>query len=509
MAVIPTITGALSGLRTIGEAGPRPPRGCGASPPPCPPGQEPICMPSGKWRCVGRKPPPPPPGCSGSAPRCPHGASAQCVDGQWKCQAPPGGCIGDPLPCPSGQRPLCQNGKWTCTQACGPKPTYPCSNNQTWKCINGEWQCTGAGGPGGPGGGEGGFFDEELFKWFEGIVKNLLGRLEGPVPAPEMRAAIANLNKIVSTPLARLDVSDIDEAIRGLGKIQMTDVDKAIRELRGIEVPQTGQRPELQQAMQALERQLGGVGDIGAFREFVTGTRVPELRAEPFTETEEAARRVATFDQLEVDRQQAKRNVIEQMGGLGHTPTSGLVARALQNVDRQFDQERSRRETALHLEGINIRERRRSEADALMGQLAGFGLQEQQLTSGTAQALANLGISLDQLSLQEKQVVAQIQGMIGNLGLSQAQQEAAIQQIIGQLGLGKATLLSERELGARAQNIQALTGAGTLGGQLTGLQEARFPMMANIAALLPALARDNLQLALQLFGGFGGLQGVL
>lgn len=119
--------------------------------------------------------------------------------------------------------------------------------------------------------------------------------------------------------------------------------------------------------------------------------RVPELRGEPFTQTEEAGRRVQAFDNLNRQRGMAKARVLEELGTLGHAPTSGTVVRALASVDRQFDQLQAQGENQLLLEGTQIRDQRRAQADELMSALTGYGFTSSGLGSELNAGLGTFG----------------------------------------------------------------------------------------------------------------------
>lgn len=125
--------------------------------------------------------------------------------------------------------------------------------------------------------------------------------------------------------------------------------------------------------------------------------RVPELRGEPFTETEEAGRRVKAFDSLNRERTRAKQRVIEQMGELGHGSQSGTITRALRKVDDAFDALQAAGENQLLLEGTRIREDRRRVADMLEQGLTGFGFTTSGLGSeilGGATGFSDTGLGL-------------------------------------------------------------------------------------------------------------------
>ena len=134
-------------------------------------------------------------------------------------------------------------------------------------------------------------------------------------------------------------------------------------------------------------------------------SRISELRQAPFSAGEDAALRAAAFDQLEQDRSAAKQRVLEQLGGMGHAPTSGIVARALQEVDQQYDQFRAQNTNQLAMYGIQLKDQRGAQADALEQSLSAMGGIDQQAEMAWKQAQVQAGLSASEVEVGWQQEV--------------------------------------------------------------------------------------------------------
>jgi hypothetical protein len=153
----------------------------------------------------------------------------------------------------------------------------------------------------------------------------------------------------------------------------------------------------------------------------------------------------------------AKQKVLEQLGGLGHAPTSGPVLNALQEVDRRFDSLHAQGENHLLLEGTRIRDERRANADRLMA-----GLPE---------------LALSEAGLNEEQFRSMAQALTSGMGT------------LGSINLGN-----------RGLDLNVASQFGDMVNQIVGMDEMRMRDAVTIAAMLPQMQNENIRLALQLFG---------
>lgn len=71
--------------------------------------------------------------------------------------------------------------------------------------------------------------------------------------------------------------------------------------------------------------------------ETLLNQRIQELLGPAYTNSQMDLMQTQALDPLEVQRQQAKQQVIQRMASHGVPPSSGIVERALEDVDRQFN----------------------------------------------------------------------------------------------------------------------------------------------------------------------------
>lgn len=351
------------------------------------------------------------------------------------------GSYGDMLPCPDGQH---REGGSCVPDA--PKPAAPIA------------PAPGDNTPPPPGPPPGNFNDP-VSSQFEDIVNRTTNRLEQPVNDPRLTEALNMLRGQLNAPNPMLQAG-----FDALTKAMQPDprVTAAVEQMSS----------QLQSLLAAQKQKE--VEELKRYREYVL-PRVAELRADPFTTTEEKGRRVQTFDNMERERTSTKQRVLEQLGGLGHAPTSGVVLRALEDVDRRFDALHAAGENQLLLEGTNIRDQRRANADRLMAGLPELAMQEAGLQGQQLQSLiAGLTGGI---------------GTIGTLGLSG--------QELAQSG---ATQMGNFGIQNRGLDLNTIGQFGGLVNQIVGMDEMRMRDAVSIASMLPAMQNENIRLALQLFG---------
>lgn len=169
--------------------------------------------------------------------------------------------------------------------------------------------------------------------------------------------------------------------------------------------------------------------DVEGFRQFVAQL-VPSLLAQPFTETEEQARRVAAFDALERARTAAQQRALERISAGGALPTSGTAAALQRLVDRDFDIARAQAENQLLMEALRLRDERRAQAAALQQALAQAGLQQQGLEAERQQAQAQMAL---QAALEQARLEAQTAAL--NEAIRARSAAEARQRILDAVGL--------------------------------------------------------------------------
>ncbi len=311
------------------------------------------------------------------------------------------------------------------------------------------------------------FFDDPINRWFSDLGQREVSRLQTPLVTPKIDSSMTQLQDLVNELRGPLNVPGLDEAQASLAQ--------AIKRARALEVPTA-----LTTAEQHLTSLLDqGNPDLDAFREFVMGTRLAELRGDPFSQQELATREVGMFDQFERERQQERRLLKEELAGMGHDPSSGLVSRRLEDLDRRYQTDRARMKTQLFLEEAALRRERESEADQLFVTLTELGFSEREAQTMIANSLAQVGTSISGFQLGKQGAITDASGAAG------------------QLALGRGNLRATRDLGA----ANALSEYSDLARSLLDFREDRRQRSISNAALLPALQNENLTLALNLFGG--------
>lgn len=202
--------------------------------------------------------------------------------------------------------------------------------------------------------GPSGFFDDPIGGWFMGIIEDVMGQLGQPRQLPG-------------------EVNDAYGILRGLAS----------------GAGGAGGGPNLDRLRAETTRRAG------------------ELNADPFSDTEEQAMRVKTFDNMERARRVAEQQTRERMGAQGHAMSSGTVESAVQQVLNQFSGLRAQGENDLLTSMIGERQRRRSEAMSLEQALA-----EAENSSAAISTQAALGNRSG--SISAAQALAQMAQYMGN-----------------------------------------------------------------------------------------------
>jgi hypothetical protein len=274
----------------------------------------------------------------------------------------------------------------------------------------------------------GNLFDDPSTSQFMDILSKYLDRLGGPVNIPglgEYRSAIQGRMSSLQSPL------NIPEMDRYKGALS----DLANRSFQP--------NPELENALRAISGRIG------------------ELNAPPFTALEEKGQEVKAFDQLERDKQEARRQIMERMGARGIGAGSGILEAAMQKSDQFFDQIRSERTGDLLEYRTDVGQKRKDQA-------VGLGV-----TAG--------GLRGGELERQD-QFEAQRGGVLGQLA---------------QVAQGQA-LLDE----TRANQVVDLASVlADLGFQEYGLDTQRGLQQVQLSAMMPDLVERRLRLAMDAING--------
>lgn len=167
---------------------------------------------------------------------------------------------------------------------------------------------------------------------------------------------------------------------------------------------------------QLTQQRGGGAPDLSELRDH-TRSRVAQLQAEPFSQTEEAAQRVKAFDNLERSRAVAIQQVRERLAAQGHDPSSGTVEAAIQQVNQSFDGLRAGNENSLLLNNIDERQRRKSEAMTIEQQLADRMLSASSIDEQSRSSAGNRSIAAAQSMAQIAQYIGNFMDPSSRLGM--------------------------------------------------------------------------------------------
>ena len=124
-----------------------------------------------------------------------------------------------------------------------------------------------------------------------------------------------------------------------------------------------------QQAQEAAQRRAATADAVKRLTEY-TNQRVQRLQAPAYTGSEQEVLRTQLLDPLERDRTAAQKRALEQIGARGMDPSSGIAQQLLQDVNRAFDEQRTRSQGTIASRQIEEQRSREQEAQQLLQYLA-------------------------------------------------------------------------------------------------------------------------------------------
>jgi len=194
---------------------------------------------------------------------------------------------------------------------------------------------------------------------------------------------------------------------------------------------------EWEQALRAMVDRLNKPTNLPDYQPLVDYMRqyIEQLKQPGHTAEQQDLIQTQTLDPLERQRQAAHQQVIQRLAARGIAPSSGVVEKALQDVDRQFEQLRTKTQADFALNEIDLNKSNKDRALAVGGQLAGL---EAGMASGDEQR-ANQAVSmlfqLPQFANTRLQLALQTlgsgqvnPGLFSNLGMFQQQGQQQQQQ---------------------------------------------------------------------------------
>jgi hypothetical protein len=124
-----------------------------------------------------------------------------------------------------------------------------------------------------------------------------------------------------------------------------------------------------QQAQEAAQRRAATAEAVKRLTEYAN-QRVAKLQGPAYTGSEQEVLRTQLLDPLERDRTAARQRALQQIGGRGFDPSSGIAQQLLQDVDRAFDEQRTRAQGTIASRQIDEQRSREQEAQQLLQYLA-------------------------------------------------------------------------------------------------------------------------------------------
>ena len=124
-----------------------------------------------------------------------------------------------------------------------------------------------------------------------------------------------------------------------------------------------------QQAQEAAQRRAATAEAVRKLTEY-TNQRVSKLQAPAYTGSEQEVLRTQFLDPLERDRTAARQRALETISGRGYELDSGVAQQLLQDVDRAFNEQRTRAQGTIASRQIDEQRSREQEAQQLMQYLA-------------------------------------------------------------------------------------------------------------------------------------------
>lgn len=132
---------------------------------------------------------------------------------------------------------------------------------------------------------------------------------------------------------------------------------------------QQQQQQMQEQARQAAERRAATAAAVERLTGY-TNQRVAKLQAPAYTGAEQEVLRTQLLDPMERDRTAANKRALEQIGARGFDPTSGIAQQLLQDVNRAYDEQRTRAQGTIATRQIEEQRSRDQEAQQLLQYLA-------------------------------------------------------------------------------------------------------------------------------------------
>lgn len=124
-----------------------------------------------------------------------------------------------------------------------------------------------------------------------------------------------------------------------------------------------------QQAQEAAQRRAATADAVKRLTEY-TNQRVSKLQAPAYTGSEQEVLRTQLLDPLERDRQAARKRALETISGRGYELDSGVAQQLLLEVDRAFDEQRTRAQGTVASRQIEEQRSREQEAQQLLQYLS-------------------------------------------------------------------------------------------------------------------------------------------
>jgi hypothetical protein len=124
-----------------------------------------------------------------------------------------------------------------------------------------------------------------------------------------------------------------------------------------------------QQAQEAAQRRSATAEAVRKLTEY-TNQRVQRLQAPAYTGSEQEVLRTQLLDPLERDRAAAHKRALERVSSKGYEPDSGIAQELFNEVDRAFDEQRTRAQGTIASRQIDEQRSREQEAQQLLQYLA-------------------------------------------------------------------------------------------------------------------------------------------
>lgn len=203
-----------------------------------------------------------------------------------------------------------------------------------------------------------------------------------------------------------------------------------------------------------------GVVGNNLLGDFITQARqrVTELNQEPFSAPEEDRLRTGLKENIELDRTAGRQRNIEDISRRGMADTSGVLAELNSRTDRGADTNRTKAESDLAQFITNERNRRRSEATTITGQLAGAGAADAQLQAQQRATNANFDLNKGQQILSMAGMIAEIAAQQRGETRARESDVLTIAQSLSQLGPQRLALMLSTLNGTGGNDLNSIFG---------------------------------------------------